>query len=381
MKEVFFEEIFEYKKKSKVKAGDGLKLNEGTYPFFTSSNTLSKSLDEFLFEHPSLIFGTGGMPSIHFCEEKFSVSTDCLVAQPRNDESVYIPYIYYFFTKNDMRILQDGFKGAGLKHISRKYIDKIKIPLPPIKTQQRIASILDDAAALRDKTAQLLTEYDLLAQSIFLEMFGDPGTNAKQFEIRQLDEFYISEKEGTKCGPFGGALKKQEFVEEGIAVWNMDNIEKNGELNSKIKLWITEEKYLSLKAYNVVNNDIIISRAGTVGKMTVVNSSYTESIISTNLIRLRLDSSKLLPLFFSKMMNYFKERVGRLKTGAEGSFTHMNTGVLNNLKFPYPPIELQNQFAEKIALIEQQKALAKQELQESEDLFNCLLQKAFKGAL
>jgi type I restriction enzyme S subunit len=46
-----------------------------------------------------------------------------------------------------------------------------------------------------------------------------------------------------------------------------------------------------------------------------------------------------------------------------------------------PPINLQNQFAEKIALIEKQKALAKQELQESEDLFNCLLQKAFKGEL
>lgn len=47
----------------------------------------------------------------------------------------------------------------------------------------------------------------------------------------------------------------------------------------------------------------------------------------------------------------------------------------------YPDLKLQNQFADKIALIEQQKALAKQELQESEDLFNCLLQKAFKGEL
>lgn len=99
MQEVFFENIFEYKKKSKVKAGDGLKQDEAAYPFYTSSNKLSKSIDEFLFEKPSLIFGTGGMPSVHFCEDKFSVSTDCLVAQPKENSSVYIPYIYYFFKK------------------------------------------------------------------------------------------------------------------------------------------------------------------------------------------------------------------------------------------------------------------------------------------
>ena len=53
----------------------------------------------------------------------------------------------------------------------------------------------------------------------------------------------------------------------------------------------------------------------------------------------------------------------------------ISTGKVKSIKIPIPPINLQNQFAEKIALIEEQKALAKQELQESEDLFNCLLQK------
>jgi len=77
-------------------------------------------------------------------------------------------------------------------------------------------------------------------------------------------------------------------------------------------------------------------------------------------------------------MNYCKGRIGRLQTGSDGAFTHMNTGILNDLKFPYPPIELQQEFAEKITLIEQQKELAKQELKESEDLFNCLLQKRLR---
>src|SRR5690606_10183296 len=132
MKEVKFKELFDYQKKSKIKAGDGLSLSEGKYPFFTSSNTLSKSLNEFLFTKTSLIFGTGGVPSVHFCEAEFAVSTDCLVAQPKEDVEICVKYFYYFFIQNDLRILADGFKGAGLKHISRKYIDEIKIPLPPL---------------------------------------------------------------------------------------------------------------------------------------------------------------------------------------------------------------------------------------------------------
>ena len=67
--------------------------------------------------------------------------------------------------------------------------------------------------------------------------------------------------------------------------------------------------------------------------------------------------------------------------GRGGGQPNLNAALIKNYKVLNPPAELQNQFAEKIALIEQQKALAKQELQESEDLFNCLLQKAFKGEL
>lgn len=95
MEKVLFKEIFDFQKKSKIKAGDGFKLNEKKYPFYTSSNILTKSLDEYLFENESLIFGTGGMASIHHCEEKFAVSTDCFVTQPKNQKSVFLKFVYY----------------------------------------------------------------------------------------------------------------------------------------------------------------------------------------------------------------------------------------------------------------------------------------------
>jgi type I restriction enzyme S subunit len=274
------------------------------------------------------------------------------------------------------------FAGGGLQiNVGKKEILNNTVPLPSLAQQQKIAAILDAADALRQNDKALITKYDELTQALFLDMFGDPVSNPKGFSLTKLEELYISKKDGTKCGPFGGALKKEEFVEKGIPVWNMDNISKKGELVPEINLWINEGKYKILNSYSVVNDDIIISRAGTVGKMCVVKTNFEQSIISTNLIRLRLNKSLLLPLYFVLLMTYFKDRISRLQTGAEGAFTHMNTGVLNDIKFPCPPINLQNQFAKRVAVIEEQKAIAQASLIKSEELFNSLLQKAFKGEL
>ncbi len=112
--------------------------------------------------------------------------------------------------------------GGGQPNISQGVIKNTRIPLPSLSEQKRIAEILDRAEALRAKRRAALTLLDELTQSIFLDMFGDPKINPKQFPMRMLSELYINAKEGTKCGPFGSALKRHEYVESGVPVWNMD---------------------------------------------------------------------------------------------------------------------------------------------------------------
>ena len=94
MKKVSFGDLFEFQKKSTIKAGDGLPLNQGAYPLYTSSNSLKKSYNEFLFDDRSLIFGTGGSASVHYCKERFAVSTDCFVVKAINEEELCLKYIY-----------------------------------------------------------------------------------------------------------------------------------------------------------------------------------------------------------------------------------------------------------------------------------------------
>lgn len=264
----------------------------------------------------------------------------------------------------------------GTKRLTSDRFENINVPVPPLLEQRRIAQILDKADALRATRRDALARLDTLTQAIFLDMFGDPLTNPKGFPIRTLVDFYVNQEEGTKCGPFGTALKKGELVSDGVPVWNMDNIDPSGRMALPFRMWITERKYRELESYAVADGDVIVSRAGTVGKMCVVSAGGVASIISTNLIRLRFGPD-LLPLYFVSLMTYCKGRVGRLKTGADGVFTHMNTGVLDTLRFPYPPLKLQRRFVEIVGSIEKQRFAQSTHLAGLESLFTALQHHVF----
>ncbi|MCC2524995.1 restriction endonuclease subunit S [Vibrio coralliilyticus] len=296
------------------------------------------------------------------------------------DESVVdTEYLFRCIQSKSEEIVRQG-KGATVKGITVDVLKNLQIPLPPLETQKQIAAVLEKADQLRKDCQQMELELNSLAQSVFIDMFGDPLTNPKGWEVRKLKEFYISEKDGTKCGPFGSALKKEEFVESGVPVWNMDNITLNGTFRDGASLWITKQKYEELDKYSVNQGDVIISRAGTVGKMGVVKSIYEQSIISTNLIRVRF-GDKLDPLYFVCLMTYFKTRLKRLKVGDDGSFSHMNTGILDQLEFPYPPVEEQQKYIKFRSKLDDEIERLTSLKNEYECNFNSLMQKAFKGEL
>lgn len=291
-------------------------------------------------------------------------------------------YLYRWFSSEHIQRTVRSFSNqtTNISNLDHRRVLQLPIPLPPLPEQKRIAAILDAADALRAKRRESLVQLDTLLQSTFIEMFGDPVMNPMGFPVRALSEFYINKRDGTKCGPFGSALKKNELVQSGVPVWNMDNIAPSGRMVLPFRMWVTEDKYRQLEAYAVVDGDVIISRAGTVGKMCVADTGCKLSIISTNLIRVRFGPS-LLPIYFVSLMNYCKGRVGRLKTGPDGAFTHMSTGVLDKLKFPYPPLDLQHRFATIVELVEQQKTRMRAHLDELDALFASLQSRAFSGEL
>lgn len=379
MQKVKFKELFSFEKKSKIKAGDGFKLGEGKYPFYTSSDTLSKTLNEFLFKDESLIFGTGGLASIHYCSEKFAVSTDCFVTQTKNDKETFAKFIYYYLSGN-MHLLENGFKGAGLKHISKGYIEDLEIPLPDLKSQQKIAEILDTADQLRQYNKQLIEKYDALKKSLFLEMFGDLVNNAKGWDKKTLKEISIRFSDG----PFGSNLKTEHYSETGIQVIRLQNIGIN-KFNDKEndKSFVNETHYNNvLKKYSCYPNDIVIATMGNPNiRACVIPNNITVAVNKADCVLLRVNSNIANQIYIANLLNL--EAFLNLAI----SFIHgqtrsrISSGQLAKILVPIPPINLQNQFAERVQLIETQKQQAQEALAKSEDLFQSLLQRAFKGEL
>ncbi|MFK7806964.1 MAG: restriction endonuclease subunit S [Saprospiraceae bacterium] len=334
-----------------------------------------------MFENVPAIIFDDFTTSFHYVDFPFKVKSSAMKMLTPKEDFVDLKYVYQ--QMKQVRIDTLLHKRYWISRFSEKTIPfpKVDIDNNNSKTQQRIASILDDAAALRDKTAQLLTEYDLLAQSIFLEMFGDVVNNPKNWETQTIEQLVIDEKGSIKRGPFGGALKKEIFVEKGYLVY-----EQYHALNNDFdfeRYYINQEDFKRLKGFEVKSGDIIISCSGVyLGKLAIIPENAKKGIINQALLKVSLDETKMRKDFFVfhfTQQNFRDKYFGANRGAGIPNFPPM----ARFKKFPFinPPIELQNQFAEKIALIEQQKALAKQELQESEDLFNCLLQKAFKGEL
>ncbi|WP_150452185.1 restriction endonuclease subunit S [Arenibacter lacus] len=289
-------------------------------------------------------------------------------------------YLRYILNHPIHRNYYKMFAGGGLQiNIGKKEILGVKIPLPPLATQQRIAKILDDAAALRDKTAQLLKEYDALAQSIFLEMFGDPYHNPKGFEIVNINYFIEKLESGKSVNSTNdNYIKGETGILKTSCVYN-------GVFDIR-EAKVIRENEIDKAKLNPKKDSIIISRMNTeelVGKSAYVDKDYNHLFLPDRLwqsVKSDVDHS-VLWLSNAISQHSFMKSISRVATGTSGSMKNISQKKFLGLKIINPPIDLQNQFADKIALIEQQKELAKQELKESEDLFNCLLQKAFKGEI
>ena len=291
------------------------------------------------------------------------------------------PDFLFWWLKAQKRHIQSKGRGATFKEVSKKIVEDLQIPLPPLDEQKRIAGILDAADALRAKRREALAQLDTLLQSTFLDTFGDPVTNPMGWHVGRLEDYFSETRAGTCCGPFGSALKKHEYVEDGIPVWGIDNVKPNQFIQER-SLFITPTKYAQLRRYSVEPGDILISRAGTVGRMCVALPTVEQSIIGSNLIRLTLNPGAMLPVYFACLYTFCGERLPGLRaSGDDKSYSFLNTTRLKSLVVPLPRLDLQLRFAAVVESIEQQKASQRAHLAELDTLFASLQSRAFRGEL
>jgi type I restriction enzyme, S subunit len=290
------------------------------------------------------------------------------------NNNIDVEYLYYAI-KKIVPQLQNLGNGATFKELSKSTLEKVKILVPPLPYQQRIASILDAADALRKKTQQIIDSYDELAQSVFLDMFGDPVKNEKGWEEKKLREICTKITDGTHFSP-----KPQEY---GFPYVTAKHVKEYGLDFYSRPTYISEDAHSEIfKRCTPEYGDILYIKDGATTGIACINTFKEPISLLSSLALLKPHKELLNNKFLCFWLNHRGIRKKLINEYMSGAAIQRYTLLkINMFRIALPPLSLQTQFAQKIQLIEQQKDLAKQSLKESEDLFQSLLQKAFKGAL
>lgn len=291
------------------------------------------------------------------------------LASIRAKDNTHFLYVYFFFKHIEERLKNSG-TGSTFTAITIGDVKNIEIPLPPLSVQKAIADKLDKADALRKKDQQLLKHYDDLAQSVFIEMFGDPVKNEKGWEEKNLED--LCEITSSK------RIFQDEYVEYGIPFYRTKEIVNlsNGD-EIKTELFISEFRFNEIKNNFAIpkKGDILISAVGTIGVMWIVDDR-TFYFKDGNLIWMKnLRFNNVFLKFFIE--NKLKTLKYKMAEGA--AYTALTIEKIKKFKICIPQNELVEKFASIIENIELQKQKVKLQAQESENLFQALLQEVFGG--
>jgi type I restriction enzyme S subunit len=359
------EDLFDYLPKSKIKAGDG--LEKGEYPFYTSSDIQSKYLDDFQHEPGCLVFGTGGKASVHLTTRRFATSTDCITIKPKASVEIDVGYVFQYFRGN-MQVLENGFKGAGLKHISKAYLSDIKIPYPEdIREQQRIADLLGKVEALITQRKQHLQQLDDLLKSVFMEMFGDPVQNEKGWEKKTAIDF-------AEC-IVPGRDKPKSFSGGTPWVTTGDLMHLGYTEKSRTGIGLSEYEIKEVRARVVPKSSVLMTCVGDLGVVSICNS---DMVINQQLHAFQV-SDEMTAEFFMYSLSFQKKYM--YQNASQTTLPYMNKTVCNKTPMVCPPTDLQMKFSELVQKVFHIKSKYHQILLDLEALYGALSQQAFKGEL
>lgn len=296
----------------------------------------------------------------------------CKILRP-NTELVDPRYFAnYFQTQQYRQIISNLAAGANINNLKNEHLDDLEIPLPPLAEQRRIASILDQAGELRQKRQQAIEKLDQLLQATFIEMFGDPVSNPKGWDIGCIGDMLESVKYGSS---------DKATLEGEIPILRMNNLTYSGEMNLTDLKYITkvqaEEKYL------VKEGDILFNRTNSkelVGK-TAVYVGPEPIAYAGYLVRGRTKES-FAPEYISAFLNspWGKEKLQSMCKSIVG-MANINAKEFQSIILPIPPENEQMHFKTRVLAIREKKQLLANQLNVFESLFKSLQNQAFNGNL
>ena len=291
-------------------------------------------------------------------------SSGFCVLRPCNIERDYL--FHYIKSVKFTNHIMGLTTGANYPAVRSSDILESTIPVPPLSTQHTIVSELDKINELIRLKKEQLKDYDNLAQSIFYEMFGDPVMNEKGWDVESL---------GKVCDVRDGTHDSPQYLQESPYILITSKNLVNGKIDYSNVNYISEEDYIAInKRSQVDDGDIIMAMIGTIGNPIIVKLEerkfciknvalikfFNESLVSNKYIHSLLNNDSYLS--FIKSQN----------KGGTQKFVAL--GTIRKLPIPIPPLSFQQQFAQRIELIEKQKAEVQRTIADLETLLASRMQ-------
>ena len=310
------------------------------YPFFTSSNVINKYVDEADYSGEFLIIGDGGTGNCKYYNGAFSASDHNYVLKPIDHKNTRL--IRYFLMKDDYKVLNEGFKGVGIKNISKSYIGEIEYSKNSKYSDEFVVDSLDHINGEIDKLNKELFLFDELIKSRFIEMFGTPDESR-----------FIKKKIIDTCKVITGNTPSRKISE-----YYGNYIE-----------WIKTDNILSTQLYPSKANECLSEKGAIVGKVVDRNSilmvciagslsSLGRVCITNKKVAFNQQINAIIPneynvYFLYELLRLSKEYIiSDISMAVKGMLTKTK---LENKEFILPPIELQNEFAKFVNQIDKLK--------------------------
>ena len=290
----------------------------------------------------------------------------------KDDGVITNEYLYYALQTMDLTVGTDkAVKGLTL---NKAKLNELKIAYPSKEEQEKIVSILDKADEIRAKKKLANDKLDEFLKSTFISMFGDSKANPKGFELKELQT--ISNVGSSK------RVFVNELVENGIPFYRGTEIGALAEGKEITpELFITEEHYKELCdcTGRVKQGDLLLPSICPDGRIWQVQDNTDFYFKDGRVLWIRPNSGENSTYIRYALKELFQSDYTHIASGT--TFAELKIFILKTLNIMYPPMEQQNKFAKIVEKVEAQKQKNEKVIEQMNNLFNSLSQRAFKGEL
>ena len=262
-------------------------------------------------------------------------------------------FYLFWFLKSKTEYLNSLGRGATFKEISKAILSSVEIELPPIETQNKVVLQLETIRRILNERKEELRQLDELVKARFVELFGDMADPACKWDKCKLVDV-CSDPNDIKCGPFGTQLGKDEYTNSGVEVWEIPQI--NSEFRTMPTHFVTKEKAQNLEQYSIKPGDIAMSRKGNVGRCAVFPETFEEGIIHSDVLRIRVDNSRVAPVFMMRQLHYSGDVQHQIELVSSGAImAGINVTKLKEILVYIPPKGLQDEFVSFVKQVDKSK--------------------------